>query len=129
MLPYVQGILNELAERRQVLGRLHPQQDRLERQKRSLSWKERKERYLIQDEIAVHDRGILDALDELQSLGVVILDEEESRVGFPTMVNNRPAFFTWQPGEQGLHSWQFAEENVCRPIPLSWFKETSFSGK
>ena len=77
----------------------------------------------------MQDRGVADAVDELQTLGVSLLDAEEGRVGFPTMVNNRPAYFTWRPGEDGLHSWQFAEESVCRPIPLSWFKETSFSGK
>jgi len=129
MLPLVQHIVAELLRRNRELGRLNPEQDRLERLKRSLSWQQRKERYLIQDEIAVQDRAVQDALEELQILGVVILDAREGRVGFPTLVNERAAYFTWRPGEDGLHSWQFAEENVARPIPPAWLKDISFSGK
>jgi hypothetical protein len=129
MLPYVQQIVTELTDRRRLLSELHPEQGRLERKKRHLSWQERKARYSIQDEIALQDRGMQDVVDELGSLGVVVLDADEGRIGFPTMVNNRPAYFTWTPGEEGLHSWQFAEENVARPIPFAWFKETSFTGK
>ena len=128
MLPYVQGIVSELTGRQRLLTELHPEQGRLERKKRQLSWQERKARYTIQDEIALQDRGIQDVVDELGGLGVVVLDADEGRIGFPTMVNNRPAYFTWTPGEEGLHSWQFAEENVPRPIPFAWFKETSFTG-
>src|SRR3954451_20480070 len=86
MLPYVQGIVTELTERRRMLATLHPEQGRLERQKRHLSWQERKARYSIQDEIVLQDRGIQDVVDELGNLGVVVLDADEGRVGFPTMV-------------------------------------------
>src|SRR5687768_16991524 len=99
MLPLVQRIIGEILQRHRELGRLNPKQDRLERLKRELSWQQRKERYLLQEEIGVHDRGITDALDELQSLGVVLLDPAEGQVGFPTLVNNRPAYFTWRPGD------------------------------
>jgi hypothetical protein len=59
----------------------------------------------------------------------MLLDNEQGRVGFPTMVNDRRAYFSWHTGEDGLHSWQFADEDVTRPIPLAWLKEISFSGK
>ena len=129
MLPLVQQIVADLLRRRRELGRLNPEQDRLERHKRTLSWQQRKERYLIQEEIALQDRGVQDAIDELLGLGVVMLDTELGRVGFPTLVNNRAAYFTWRPGEEGLSSWQFAEENVARPIPQAWLKDISFTGK
>jgi hypothetical protein len=60
---------------------------------------------------------------------VVLLDDLQGRVGFPTLVNNRRAYFSWHPGEEGLHSWQFADEDIARPIPMAWLKEISFSGK
>jgi hypothetical protein len=129
MLPLVQQIVADILRRHRELDRLNPAQDRLERQKRVLTWQQRKERYLLQEEIALHDRAVQDALEELQNLGVVVLDGEEGRVGFPTLVNNRAAYFTWRHGEDGLNSWQFAEENVARPIPPAWLKDTSFTGK
>jgi len=129
MLPLVQHIVAEFLRRHRELGRLNPAQARLEREKRSLSWQQRKERYLIQEEITLQDRGVQDALEELNGLGVVMLDADLGRVGFPTLVNNRAAFFTWSPGDEGLRSWQFAEENVARPIPPAWLKDTSFTGK
>ena len=48
-------------------------------------------------------------------------------LGLP-MVNNRRAYFSWQLGEEGLHSWHFLEETACRPIPTTWLKELSLSG-
>jgi hypothetical protein len=127
MLPLVERILADLRDRQQILQRLTPEQIRLERQKRDLTWPERQRRYHIQDEMAVAERALQETVDELSSLGVALLDADTGRVGFPTMVNNRRAFFSWRPGENGLHSWHFAEESVCRPIPAAWLKELSFS--
>jgi len=129
MLPLVQRILEDVQAGQRTLERLQPEQTRLERQKRDLSWPERQRRYQLQDEIALAERRMQEAKDELHGLGVVLLDVETARVGFPTMVNNRRAFFSWRPGEEGLHSWHFAEETVCRPIPAAWLKELTFSGK
>ena len=69
------------------------------------------------------------ALAELHGLGVALLDELEIRVGFPTMVNNRRAYFSWHLGEDGLNNWRFADEDLDRPIPASWLKELSFANK
>jgi hypothetical protein len=128
MLPLVRGIVAELMDRHGHRTRLQPQEDRLHRDRRALHWQDRKQRYLLQDQIADHDRAVQDALEELTQLGVVLLDPEAGRVGFPTLVNNRPAYFTWRPGEDGPHTWQFAEENVARPIPPAWLQEVSFTG-
>jgi hypothetical protein len=127
MLPLVERILTDLRARQGILERLAPEQLRLDRQKRDLSWPERQRRYQIQDEIAVAEQDLQETVDELSNLGVALLDAETGRVGFPTMVNNRRAYFSWRPGENGLHSWHFAEESVCRPIPAAWLKELSFS--
>ena len=128
MLPLVRGIVADLLSRHRQMAALQPQEDRLQRQRRSLDWAQRKQRYLLQSDIADHDQGLQGALEELSQLGVVLLDAESGQVGFPTLVNNRPAYFTWRPGEDGPHSWQFAEENVARPIPAAWLQEVSFTG-
>ena len=58
-----------------------------------------------------------------------LLDEVTGRIGFPTMVNERRAYFSWQPGEETLRSWRFADEDADRPIPASWLKELSLTKK
>ncbi|MCI0680608.1 MAG: DUF2203 domain-containing protein [Gemmataceae bacterium] len=128
MLPLVGRIVNDIQEGHQALQRLEPEQARLDRQKRTLDWPARQRRYQLQEDALQLERGLSGAREELNGLGVVLLDEDLGRVGFPTMVNNRRAFFSWQLGEHGLHSWHFAEETACRPIPTAWLKELSLAG-
>jgi hypothetical protein len=129
MLPLVQRIVDDILACQKAVVQLQPQEASLDRQKRELAWPERARRYQIKEEMAQADISLQDALSELRDLGVVLLDSEQGRVGFPTLVNNRRAYFSWHPGEDGLHSWQFADEDVTRPIPLAWLKEISYSGK
>src|SRR5207237_1122288 len=108
--------------------RLQPEEERLDRQRRTLDWPMRQRRYEVKEELAKADQQREVALTELRELGVVLLNELEGRVGFPTMVNNRRAYFTWHLGEEKLQNWLFADEDVDRPIPASWLKELSHAG-
>src|SRR5205814_513565 len=94
MLPLVRGIVADVLTRHHQMAALQPKEQHLQRQKRDLSWTQRKQRYLLQFDINDQDQGLQDALDELTQLGVVLLDVERGQVGFPTLVNNRPAYFT-----------------------------------
>jgi hypothetical protein len=125
MLPLVQRILDDILANQRVLDRLQPEAEALDRNKRVLRWPERRRRYAIKEELAQADSSLQDALTELRELGVVLLDTERGCVGFPTLVNNRRAYFSWNLGEDGLHSWRFADEDISRPIPPAWFKELS----
>ena len=129
MLPLVQRIVDDILQRERALQSLEPEQARLDRQKRGLAWPQRQRRYQLQDDFAKAERDLNEVRDELAGLGVVLFDDESGRVGFPTMVNNRRAYFSWHLGEEGLHSWHFAEENAARPIPAAWLKELSFAAK
>ena len=129
MLPLVRLIVDDILNHHHALEGLEPEQSRLERRKRQLDWPARQRRYQLQEEMAAQERQLAEAREELTGLGVVMLDEQQGRVGFPTMVNNRRAFFSWRTGEDGLHSWHFAEENSCRPIPAAWLREISLTGK
>jgi hypothetical protein len=120
MLPLVQRIVTDVLSRQTSLDLLHPEQSHLDRNKRTLSWPQRQRRYHLREEIAGAEHGLEAALAELQELGVELLDPAVGRVGFPTVVNDRPAYFSWQPGEEGIQGWHFAEESKCRPIPPSW---------
>jgi hypothetical protein len=123
MLPLVQRVVEEIRNCQIALETLQAQEDALNRKKRTLAWPERQRRYRLQEEHARVENDLLAAREELDVLGVMLLDLDLGRVGFPTMVNNRKAFFSWRLGEDNLHSWHFAEETQCRPIPPAWLQE------
>jgi hypothetical protein len=129
MLPLVERIVTDILARQRDLFRLQPEEERLDRNRRTLDWPGRQRRYQVKEEVVNVERSLAKGHEELDELGLVLLDSDAGRVGFPTIVNNRPAFFSWQLGEDGLHSWHFAEETVCRPIPAAWYKELQNSGK
>jgi hypothetical protein len=131
MLPLVQRVVGDILTHRKALVKLEPERARLDRQKRDLVWQERQRRYQVQAEIAAVDRLLEDAQEELYDLGLTLLEPDTGRIGFPTLVNDHRAFFSWQPGEESLSSWQFAEETANRPIPQVWWKvsESAFSDK
>ena len=45
-------------------------------------------------------------------------------VGFPTVVNDRPAYFSWRPGEAKLAYWNYADDLLRRPVPEAWMRPT-----
>jgi len=131
MLPLVQRVVDDILAGRKVLERLAPEQAQLDRQRRDLVWQERQRRYRIHEEVAAAEQHVQNAVEELQALGLTVLEPDLGRIGFPTLVNDRRAYFSWQPGEETLNSWHFAEETASRPIPPQWWKveESSFSGR
>jgi hypothetical protein len=122
MLPLVGRIIRDMTHARQVLARLQPERDRLDRKRRTLSWPERSRRYQLQEEIAAAELALQDSLAELEVLGLVLVQPQACWVGFPTVVNGRKAFFSWKPGEETLKFWHFAGETVRRLIPGTWIK-------
>jgi len=124
MLPLVQRITGDIVGHRRALARLWPEKQRLDKQRRSLAWPERSRRYRLQEEINELQRGLDEECAELDVLGVTLFDAECGQVGFPTLVNNRRAYFAWRLGEEDLRSWHFAGENLRRPVPISWMTTT-----
>jgi hypothetical protein len=124
MLPLVKSIIEDLAGHHRSLMRLLPEKERLDRRRRNLSWPERSRRYLLQEELAREEQGINNAMAELDSLGLSLIDADYSQVGFPTLVNNRRAFFSWRPGEESIQYWHFADDLDRRSIPMAWTKAT-----
>jgi hypothetical protein len=128
MLPLVQQITTDIVTSHRTMALLRPEAERLDRQRNSLDWPGRKRRYEVKEELGKAKKELEIALAELRDLGLVVLDELEGRIGFPTMVNNRQAYFSWHLAEDGLHHWRFADEDADRPIPTSWLKELSLAG-
>jgi hypothetical protein len=128
MLPLVRCIVADILAGRQRLSQLLPEQTRLDREKRLLAWPQHSRRYQLQEEIAALDRQVQGALAELASLGVTLFDRAEGRIGFPTLVNRRRAFFSWRVGEETVQYWHFPEDTGNRrPIPASWFKDADIT--
>ncbi len=125
MLPLVQQVVADLLRVEHDLGTLLWEQEGLDRDRGQLSWPERKRRYFVQDEITGLERKRKELKSELEGLGVKVIDSAHGRVGFPTIVNTRPAYFSWQPGETEVAYWHFAGDHAKRrAIPASWLKET-----
>jgi hypothetical protein len=129
MLPLVQQIAQDVVTRRSAIDRLLPEEERLDRKRRDLDWPGRQRRYEIKEELAKAEKDLEIAIAELRDLGLAVLSETSGRIGFPTMVNNRRAYFSWTPGEDGLKTWRFADEDVDRPIPPTWLKELGLVSK
>jgi hypothetical protein len=122
MLPLVRRVVADVLACQQRLSQLEPERARLERARHHLSWPERARRYEIVDEIAQAAHELKRTCAELEGLGVALLHGRSGLVGFPTIVNNRPAYFSWLPGEEKLSYWCFAGDRQRRPVPESWTK-------
>jgi hypothetical protein len=127
MLPLVQRIIDDVLQNQQRLKELLPEEEQLDRRRRALTWPQRSRRYQIKEEIAARDQDLQEALAELAGLGILLLVNAVGRVGFPTVVNGRRAYFSWQPGEDDLHHWHFPEETDLRAIPASWEKSADIT--
>jgi hypothetical protein len=122
MLSLVGLIARDVVAYHDRLGGLRRERSGLDGRRHTLAWPERARRYELQEEIARIESELTRNIAELEALGVALLDAERGLVGFPTIVNDRRAFFSWQPGENGLTFWNFAGDIVRRPVPESWTK-------
>lgn len=113
MLPLVSRIAKDIAETSANLKVLRKQRK---------ATTERKQQWTLDDEIKDGLRKLRDTNDELDSLSIVMLDPKVGKVGYPTIVNNTEAYFTWQPGEPTF-LWQFAGDNEQHSCPKEWLKE------
>ncbi|MGL6095123.1 MAG: DUF2203 domain-containing protein [Fimbriiglobus sp.] len=120
MLPLVQGIAADIATIQNQIGRLIPERDLLEDSRRSLDWNGRQRRYAVAEEISRAEKQLSEAVGELSSLGLKLVDSAVGQVDFPTRINNRAAAFSWQVGEDAVEFWHYAGESQRRPIPSDW---------
>src|SRR5688500_536821 len=77
MLPLVRQIASDIIVHVQTLTKLEPEKERLDRHRRDLVWPERQRRYQLTDAISGHYRGLQAACGELETLGLLLLDEND----------------------------------------------------
>jgi hypothetical protein len=122
MLPLAGRIAADIVRYEEHRARLQPEVTRLDRQRSTLDWPGRSRRYQLQEELAAVEANLRQAQAELEGLGVALLHPWTGLIGFPTVVNNRRAYFSWQPGEETLAFWNYAGDMVRRPVPEAWTK-------
>lgn len=120
MLPLVGQIVSDLVRLSAFAEELRPECELLERQRRTLDWPARARRYRLLEEAAAVARDQQAVRDELEGLDVQILHAASGMIGFPTIVNERPAYFSWRPGEERLAYWNFIGDPARRPVPEDW---------
>jgi hypothetical protein len=125
MLPLVGMIARDVIQYHQQLSRMQPELAELERNRRALNWAGRSRRYQLEEEVAVADGEMRNLLAELEVLGLTLLEPSLGLIGFPTLVNDRRAFFSWRPGEDGLLFWNYAEDLTRHPVPEDWTETPS----
>jgi len=122
MLPLVQRIVADLIAAEGELGPLLWEREGLERNRRTLDWPERQRRYQVDEDVRTVEKRRKELAAELEGLGVAVIDAVHGRIGFPTIVNGKAAFFSWQPGEGEIGFWHFQNDERRRPIPPSWLQ-------
>ena len=117
MLPLVSGIVEDIRSRWNRLTELEAEQLDLDHRRRDLTWPERSRRYQIADEIALEQKGIQEAIGELDQLQVILADAVLGEAAFPTIINGRRAYYLWKAGEKDIAFWCYATDPTRRPIP------------
>src|SRR5258708_3390393 len=77
MLPLVRQVVADILQNQRQLDKLAPEEERLNKQRRTLNWPERCHRYQVQDELHTVEKNLQEALGELEALGLVLVDAEE----------------------------------------------------
>jgi hypothetical protein len=120
MLPLVGRIARDIMAHHERLAQLRPELAHLERHRHTLDWPQRRRRYHLEEEVLALEKSLRSVIGELEALGVALLDPATGLVGFPTRVNDRSAYFSWKPGEEGLLTWNYAGDLVRRSVPEEW---------
>jgi len=120
MLPLVGRIAADISATTRRRDALKVEQACLDDVRRALDWPKRRRLYQLDEEVTAAEQEAKRLTGELDGLGVMLLDAARGLIGFPTMVNQRRAFFSWQPGEEELGFWQYAGDVARREIPADW---------
>lgn len=129
MLPLVSHIGNEIRDRWLQLAQLEREQSDLDRRRHTLDWPSRSRRYQITDEINGQRARLQDAVGELETLQALLVDPVQGEIAFPTLVQNKRAYWVWTLGDTQIEWWCFANEPHRRAVPPSWRKRRDAAAK
>lgn len=135
MAPLVRHVLRDVLEARSQINSLARDVDLMRDCRAARGYELRKRLYHATDALEVQRNRLDAATEELESLGVELIDPDRGVAGFP---------FTWAPrigsskvrkatfllklnGDKGngIASWRFEGERTEHRIPQHWLEETS----
>ena len=72
----------------------------------------------IQEDLKNKTAHLEDYVSELEQLGVILRSAHDGIVDFPTVVNDRPAYYTWQMEQQDIVDFHRADETTADRKPI-----------
>ncbi|MFN5273598.1 MAG: DUF2203 domain-containing protein [Planctomycetota bacterium] len=67
----------------------------------------------MQKELTEQAAHLDEYITELERLGVILRSAHEGIVDFPTLIDQRPAFFTWQMGQEDINDFHWHDESTA----------------
>ncbi|MEQ1825653.1 MAG: DUF2203 domain-containing protein [Pirellula sp.] len=74
----------------------------------------------IQEDLKSESAHLDDYVSELEQLGVILRSAHDGVVDFPALIDDTPAFYTWQMEQTDILDFHWADESTAdrRPIPF-----------
>jgi hypothetical protein len=67
----------------------------------------------MQKELNAQAGHLDEYISELERLGVILRSAHEGIVDFPTMIDERRAFYTWQMGQEDINDFHWHDESTA----------------
>ena len=72
----------------------------------------------IQEGLKSETAHLEDYVSELEQLGVILRSAHDGIVDFPTVIDDRPAYYTWQMEQQDIVDFHRADETTADRKPI-----------
>ncbi|MFO0014435.1 MAG: DUF2203 domain-containing protein [Planctomycetota bacterium] len=72
----------------------------------------------IQTDLKEDAAHLDDYISELERLGVILRSAHDGIVDFPTVIDDQPAFFTWQMDQADVTDFHWSSESIADRRPL-----------
>lgn len=86
-------------------------------------WESKKAIYRLRDEMESCSAELRCLTEELEDLGIELLDAVRGAAGYPTIVNGSLAYLVYVRDETDIKHWRYRDQPKLRPIPPSWYHE------
>jgi hypothetical protein len=67
----------------------------------------------IQEDLKVESAHLEEYVSELEQLGVILRSAHEGIVDFPALIDDMPAFYTWQMEQSDIIDYHWADESTA----------------
>ena len=73
----------------------------------------------VQDELKSQTSNLEAYIEELERLGVILRSAHDGIIDFPAVIDDQPAFYSWQMGQPDIREFHWAFESSADRRPLS----------